>query len=124
MVKSKIGKELPVVVRAELCYNRKYVLERDYYVMAEKMQSGPILIHRADILDGLRALFLAQRRFDRLLKEDSYSCGYREGFEDALQSVAQLMGVSDEFEVSQERLGSGKAESVTVYPQDSGFVVK
>ncbi len=88
--------------------------------MAEKLQSAPIIIHRADLLDGLRALFLAQRRFDRLLKEDSYACGYREGFEDALQSMAQMMGVSDEFEVSQKRLSNGKVGGATLFAQNPG----
>jgi hypothetical protein len=66
--------------------------------MTEQLKNGAMTIQRAVILDGLRALYLTQYRFNRLLKEDSYTCGYREGFEDALISIAQMIGVADEFE--------------------------
>ena len=83
--------------------------------MAKYLEEGPILIHRADILDGLRALYLAQHRFDRILKEDSYACGYRDGFEDALMSLAQMVGVSDEFESAVKHLSSVKMKNLPVY---------
>ncbi len=65
--------------------------------MAE-LKNGAMTIQRADVLDGLQALYLAQYRFNRLLKEDSYTCGYKEGFEDALQTIAQMIGLADEFQ--------------------------
>jgi hypothetical protein len=66
--------------------------------MTEQLKNGAMTIQRVVILDGLRALYLTQYKFNRLLKEDSYACGYREGFEDALISIAQMIGVADEFE--------------------------
>ena len=65
--------------------------------MTKQFVNGNVLLHRSDILDGLRALHLAQIKFEHLSREDSYSCGFRDGFEDALISVAQLVGVIDEF---------------------------
>jgi hypothetical protein len=85
--------------------------------MNKRLVSGNILIHRSDVLDGLRALFLAQHRFDRLLKEDSYTCGYREGFEDALLSVAQLIGVVEEFETARRRDSSSASDTLPVFGQ-------
>jgi len=58
----------------------------------------PALIHRTTLLDGFRALYLTHLRFDPLLKEDSYSCGYRDGFEASLRALAELMGISTELE--------------------------
>ena len=72
--------------------------------MAEQLKNGAMTIQRAVILDGLRALYLTQYKFNRLLKEDSYTCGYREGFEDALLSLAQMIGVSNEFETIRRQL--------------------
>lgn len=71
--------------------------------MTEQLKNGAMTIQRAVILDGLRALYSTQARFNRLLKEDSYASGYREGFEDALFSMAQMMGVADEFEAIQRQ---------------------
>lgn len=83
--------------------------------MAEQLKNGAMTIQRADVLDGLRALYLTQYKFNRLLKEDSYTCGYREGFEDALLSIAQLIGVADEFETIKRQ--SNRLEiSSTVIP--------
>lgn len=73
--------------------------------MVEQLKNGAMTIQRATILDGLRALYLAQAKFNRLLKEDSYACGYREGFEDALLSVAQMIGVSEEFDQIKRQFG-------------------
>jgi hypothetical protein len=73
-----------------------------------------MLIHRSDILAGIKALYIAQNGTDHLLKEDSYSCGYKEGFETALFSLAQLLGVSDEFEQSQPKLSRLKFKTLPV----------
>lgn len=72
--------------------------------MAEQLKNGSMTIQRAVVLDGLRALYLTQYKFDRFLKEDGYACGYREGFEDALLSMAHMVGVSDEFEAIREQI--------------------
>lgn len=72
--------------------------------MAEPLKNGSMTIQRAVLLDGLRALYLAQHKFDRFLKEDSYACGYREGFEDALLSIAHMVGVSSEIEAIKQQL--------------------
>ena len=82
--------------------------------MTEQLQNGAIHLHRADILDGLRALYLTQLKFDRFLKEDSYACGYREGFEDALLSIAQMVGVLDEFKAVGRDVNSYKIGSLPV----------
>jgi hypothetical protein len=71
--------------------------------MTDQLKNGAMTIQRAALLDGLRALYLAQSKFNRFLREDSYACGYREGFEDALLSMAQLIGVSEELELLQKR---------------------
>ncbi len=66
--------------------------------MTDPLKNGSMTIQRAALLDGLRALYLTQYKFDRFLKEDGYACGYREGFEDALFSIAHMVGVSEEFD--------------------------
>lgn len=53
-------------------------------------------IQRVVLLDGLKALYLAQRNFSQLSRTDSYSDGYNNGFKAALLSIAQMVGVSDE----------------------------
>lgn len=68
------------------------------------INSSTVTIQRANILDGLRALYLTQHKFGRILKEDNYTCGYREGFEDALLSIAQMIGVPDEFETIRRQI--------------------
>ncbi len=83
--------------------------------MTDRLQDGPILVHRSDILDGLRALYFTQLKFDRLLKEDNYACGYRAGFEDALLSVMQMVGVSNEFETVKQRLNSSVSDKLPIY---------
>jgi hypothetical protein len=62
------------------------------------------LVHRSDISDGIRALYISQSKMDHLLKEDSYSWGYKEGFETALLSLSQLLGVVDDFQRTQQML--------------------
>ena len=66
--------------------------------MTEPLKNRAVLIQRAIVLDGLRALYLTQHKFNRSSKEDDYSTGYKEGFQDALFCVAQLIGASAEFE--------------------------
>ncbi len=83
--------------------------------MSEEFKNGPVLLQRSVILDGLRALYLTQHRFDRFLKEDSYACGYREGFEDALLSVAQMVGVAKEFEAIRQHLKSLSTSELPIY---------
>ena len=72
--------------------------------MTDQLKNGAMTIQRAVLLDGLRALYLTQYKFDRFLKEDGYACGYREGFEDALHSIAHMVGVSAEFETVKQQL--------------------
>ena len=71
-----------------------------------KLSGGSPVIHRNVILNSLRALYLAHRQLERHMKDDVYSSGYREGFEVALVSLAQMAGVGGEFEVSCKRLAS------------------
>ena len=73
--------------------------------MNDPLKNGAMTIQRAVLLDGLRALYLTQYKFDRFLKEDGYACGYREGFEDALLSLAHMVGVSHEFEAIKKQYG-------------------
>lgn len=88
--------------------------------MAGQLQNDSNLIKRAIVLDGLRAIYLTQHKFDRFLKEDSYACGYREGFEDALLSIAQMVGVSDEFEaMRQQQLSSFQVKNLPIYNPNS-----
>ncbi|RMF02294.1 MAG: hypothetical protein D6768_08620 [Chloroflexi bacterium] len=79
-----------------------------------KLPTGPILVHRSDILDGLRALYLAHRRFDRHIREDCYASGYQEGFEDALDSLAQMLGVSGEFESACRQINASRTNTTPV----------
>lgn len=79
-----------------------------------RLPTGPVLVHRSDILDGLRALYLAHRRFDRHIREDSYASGYQEGFEDALDSLAQMLGVSNEFESACRQINASRANTTPV----------
>ncbi len=72
--------------------------------MAKELEKGPVFIHRSVVLDGLRGLYLAQHRFSRVLKEENYACGYRDGFEDALHSLAEMAGVATEFEQAKTKL--------------------
>lgn len=83
--------------------------------MIEPLKNGAMTIQRAVILDGLRALYLTQAKFNRLLKEDSYACGYQEGFEDALLSIAQLVGIADEFETISQQLKHPESRSTIVH---------
>lgn len=50
-------------------------------------------IQRNALLDALKALKITQEQFSKLLKEDSYSCGYKDGFSDALIAMAQIIGI-------------------------------
>lgn len=74
-----------------------------------ELKNGAMTVQRAVVLDGLKALYLTQHKFDRFLKEDGYACGYREGFEDALLSMAQMIGVSGEFETVKRQLNPNGA---------------
>jgi hypothetical protein len=76
----------------------------------------PEFIHRTAILDGFRALYLAQLRLDPLLKEDGYACGFRDGFEASLRSLAELMGINAEFEDLKSQTPAG---SITVLSDGS-----
>lgn len=87
--------------------------------MVDQLKNGVMTIQRAVILDGLRALYLTQYKFNRLLKEDSYACGYREGFEDALLSLAQMIGVSTEFETIRRQLNAPEVSLPLIYNQDN-----
>jgi hypothetical protein len=82
--------------------------------MAE-LKNGAMTIQRAVVLDGLRALYLTQNRFNRILKEDGYACGYREGFEDALLSIAQMIGVADEIETVKRQRGAFEVNGSLVH---------
>lgn len=72
--------------------------------MTDPLKNGAMTIQRAAVLDGLRSLYLAQCKFSPLLKEDSYACGCRDGFETALEAVALLVGVEQEFRQEVKRL--------------------
>ena len=72
--------------------------------MTNRLQRNTSLIHRSVILDGLRALYIAQFKAEHILQEDPYATGYKEGFETALQSISEMMGISDEFESSRKRI--------------------
>lgn len=74
-----------------------------------------LFMNRAIVLDGLKALFLMQLNFDRLLKENSYACGYREGYTEALHTVAQMIGVAKEFQDVQSQLKLVQPESFPVF---------
>ncbi len=82
--------------------------------MANKLSSGPIFIHRSLVLDGLRALYLAQLNFDQVLEESSFASGYREGFSDALLSIAHTAGVSDELEETSYKLHTHRTGKLKV----------
>ena len=84
--------------------------------MTEQLKNGAMTVQRAVLLDGLKALYLTQYKFDRFLKEDGYACGYREGFEDALLSIAHMVGVSGEFETVKRQLNPNGA---TIYNTNS-----
>ena len=88
--------------------------------MAEPIKNGAMTIQRVDILDGLQALYLTQARFSRLLIEDSYTCGYREGFADALVSVAQMIGMSAEFENIKRQLDTFEVKHLRPHSTDAG----
>jgi hypothetical protein len=83
--------------------------------MPEQSSTRSALIHRSTILDGICALYVAQQKFDRFLKEDQYTCGYREGFEDALLSLAQMVGVLDEFEATRQKFHSFEVNNLPIY---------
>ena len=68
--------------------------------MPDQIQLDTVHIHRAVILNGLRALYLTQVAGEILLKEESFASGYRQGFEDALRAVACLTGVTADFETN------------------------
>lgn len=73
--------------------------------------TGPILVHRGDAIDRLKALHLTARQFDHVSSQDSYSCGYRSGYEDALRAVACGLGVPD-------ALGEPAAQVILPAPSD------
>ena len=88
--------------------------------MADPMKMDTALLHRSTILNGLRALYLAHNRSDRFLKEESYACGYREGFQDALESIAQMVGVSEEYEATRRAVNSYTINALPVYQEANG----
>ena len=71
-----------------------------------------VLVHRADISDGIKALYLSQSGAAHLLKEDAFSAGYREGFETALSSLAQLLGVANDFQRYSQLLERRRANNM------------
>lgn len=90
--------------------------------MRDEMQINSILIHRAIILEGLRALLLAKRKTDLFIKEEPYAIGYQEGFEDALQCVAQMVGLADDFESSLKKLNTFNIDRLSVCAAPSSLV--
>lgn len=81
------------------------------------LTNGAATIQRAIVFDGLRSLCFAHRRLGRLT-EGSHACGYREGFEDALQAVAHLIGASSEFDKFRADLKGkeGTSKRRMIYP--------
>ncbi len=74
--------------------------------MTNRLQKNSMLVHRSVILDGLRALYITQFKMDQVVQEDPFAVGFKEGFDTALLSIAEMMGVSDEFETSRRRIGT------------------
>lgn len=65
--------------------------------MASEIGYDSVLLHRGTALHGLRALYRAHRKAERFLQSDLYALGHSEGFCDALEAVAELLGLSEEF---------------------------
>ncbi len=76
--------------------------------MSKQLQQGSAFVHRSTILDGLQALNLAQDGFGDILQSESYACGYSDGYANALRSVAQLLGVLDEFTKTTQKQNTSK----------------
>ncbi len=83
--------------------------------MAKQPNERAVLICRAEVLDGLQSLHITHQKMDQHLKQDPYTCGYREGFEDALQVLAQMVGLLDEFEEAKEKINITQLKHAPVY---------
>jgi hypothetical protein len=71
-------------------------------------------IHQDSLISGLTALYLAHERSGVISKEESYTCGYRDGFEASLDAIAQLVGASTEFERVKVTIGDRSGEKLII----------
>jgi hypothetical protein len=76
--------------------------------------SQPIYIHQDTLVAGLKALLMAHSRSGIIAKEDSYSCGYRDGFEASLDSIAHLVGASDEFNYVKTAINTSHGDRIII----------
>ncbi len=66
--------------------------------MTNQISNGTMFVDKRDVLNSMRAVYINLVRQSHLMNDDSYTMGYHEGFENALLSVAAIVGVEDEFE--------------------------
>jgi len=66
--------------------------------MAHQLPAGSFYLDRRDMLNSLWAVYLSANGGSQHLSEDTYLSGYREGFENALLTVAAIAGVDEEFQ--------------------------
>lgn len=66
--------------------------------MVQELPAGSFYMDRRDLLNSLWAVYLSTNNGNHHLSEDSFLAGYRDGFEDALITVAAIAGVDESFQ--------------------------